>query len=82
MALARLLGFDLCPRLKELKQRDLFMPRGAKVPAEIATVCEANVDTTVIEKPLGQPGAPECFGHERSCQCGGGSGAVWLGRTG
>jgi TnpA family transposase len=28
MALARLLGFDLCPRLKELKQRHLFVPRG------------------------------------------------------
>jgi hypothetical protein len=26
MTLARLLGFDLCPRLKELKQRHLFFP--------------------------------------------------------
>ncbi|WP_371436359.1 Tn3 family transposase [Polaromonas sp.] len=50
MALARLLGFDLCPRLKELKQRHLFVPRGAKVPAEIAAVCEANVDIALIEK--------------------------------
>jgi len=50
MALARLLGFDLCPRLKELKQRHLFVPRGAKVPAEIAAVCEANVDVALIEK--------------------------------
>ncbi len=50
MALARLLGFDLCPRLKELKQRHLFVPRGTKVPAEIAAVCEANVDTALIEK--------------------------------
>ncbi|HRO22665.1 MAG TPA: Tn3 family transposase, partial [Alcaligenes phenolicus] len=52
MALARLLGFDLCPRLKELKQRHLFVPRGAKVPAEIAAVCEANVDVALIEKHL------------------------------
>jgi TnpA family transposase len=29
MALARLLGFDLCPRLKALKDRHLFLPRGA-----------------------------------------------------
>src|SRR3546814_3991221 len=43
MSHARLLGFDLCPRLKELKQRHLFVPRGTKVPAEIAAVCEANV---------------------------------------
>ena len=34
MALARLLGFDLCPRLKELKQRHLFVPRGAKMPGD------------------------------------------------
>ncbi len=50
MALARLLGFDLCPRLKELKQRHLVVPRGTKVPAEITAVCEANVDIALIEK--------------------------------
>jgi TnpA family transposase len=50
MMLARLLGFDLCPRLKELKQRHLFVPRGMAIPAEIAAVCEANVNTELIEK--------------------------------
>jgi TnpA family transposase len=50
MTLARLVGFDLCPRLKELKQRHLFVPRGTKVPVEIAAVCEANVDIALIEK--------------------------------
>lgn len=35
MTLSRLLGFDLCPRLKELKQRHLFLPRGMSVPVEI-----------------------------------------------
>jgi TnpA family transposase len=50
MMLARLLGFDLCPRLKELKQRHLFLPRGMSVPAEIAAVCDANVNTDLIEK--------------------------------
>jgi TnpA family transposase len=50
MALARLLGFDLCPRLKELKQRHLYLPRGMAIPAEIAAVCVANVDTALIEK--------------------------------
>ncbi len=49
MALARLLGFDLCPRLKELKQRHLHMPRGMAIPWEIASVCVANVDTASIE---------------------------------
>jgi TnpA family transposase len=50
MMLARLLGFDLCPRLKELKQRHLFLPRGMAIPAEIAAVCEASVNTDLIEK--------------------------------
>jgi TnpA family transposase len=49
MALARLLGFDLCPRLKELKQRQLYVPRGMAIPAEIAAVCVANIDTALIE---------------------------------
>ena len=49
MALARLLGFDLCPRLKELKQRHLHVPRGMAIPSEIASVCVANVDTALIE---------------------------------
>ena len=49
MALSRLLGFDLCPRLKELKQRHLFVPRGTRIPREIAAVCQASVDTTLIE---------------------------------
>jgi TnpA family transposase len=26
MALSRLMGFDLCPRLRELRQRHLFLP--------------------------------------------------------
>ena len=49
MALARLLGFDLCPRLRELKQRRLFLPRGMPVPEELAAVCEAGIDTALIE---------------------------------
>ncbi len=49
MCLARLLGFDLCPRLRELKQRHLFMPRGMKVPEEISAVCQASIDTALIE---------------------------------
>src|SRR3546814_16779813 len=50
MALARLLGFDLCQRLKELKQRHLYVPRGTIIQPEIAAVCEATVDTALIEK--------------------------------
>jgi len=50
MSHARLLGFDLCPRLKELKQRHLFLPRGMDIPTEIAAVCVANVNIDLIEK--------------------------------
>jgi TnpA family transposase len=49
MALARLLGFDLCPRLKELKQRQLYVPQDMPIPPELASVCVANVDTAPIE---------------------------------
>jgi TnpA family transposase len=49
MALARLLGFDLCPRLKDLRPRQRYVPRGMEVPAEIAAVCVANVDTSLVE---------------------------------
>ena len=38
MSHARLVGFDLCPRLKELKQRHLFLPRGMSIAVEIASV--------------------------------------------
>jgi TnpA family transposase len=44
MALARLLGFDLCPRLKSLNERRLFLPRGFDIPPEIASICQANVN--------------------------------------
>jgi TnpA family transposase len=44
-----LLGFDLCPRLRALAQRRLFLPRGATVPKELVHVCSPQVDTTAIE---------------------------------
>ena len=50
MMLARLVGFDLCPRLRELRQRHLCLPRGMTVPAEIAYVCETTVDIALIER--------------------------------
>jgi len=44
MALAKLLGFDLCPRLKALKDRHLFLPRGTGIPASVQAICSATVD--------------------------------------
>jgi len=44
MALAKLLGFDLCPRLKALKDRHLFLPRGTGIPASVQAICSGTVD--------------------------------------
>jgi TnpA family transposase len=66
MALSRLLGFDLCPRLRELRQRRLLIPRGMKIPQEISAVCEASVDTALIEThwdQLGHRAASSQTGH-------------------
>ena len=38
MALAKLVGFDLCPRLAKLKKRKLYLPRGLDVP-EVLRPC-------------------------------------------
>ena len=32
MALAKIVGFDLCPRLARLKHRKLYLPKGLEVP--------------------------------------------------
>ena len=40
MAISKLLGFDLCPRLRDLAERKLYLPRGFTVPdgLEVVTV--------------------------------------------
>ena len=38
MALAKLIGFDLCPRLAELDERKLFVPPGVKVPESLRDI--------------------------------------------
>ena len=40
MAMAKLLGFDLCPRLADLGERKLFVPRGVEIPEALAPVAE------------------------------------------
>ena len=49
MALAKLLGFELCPRLKALKDRHLFLPRGTAIPESVQEICSASVDLSRIE---------------------------------
>jgi TnpA family transposase len=44
MALSRTAGFDLCPRLKSLNERRLFLPRGSEVPESLKPICSATLD--------------------------------------
>ncbi len=44
MALARGVGLDLCPRLKELSDRHLFLPRGSDIPENLKAICHATLD--------------------------------------
>lgn len=41
MGLAKLLGFDLCPRLAMLKDRKLVVPRGQYVPRSLSHITES-----------------------------------------
>ncbi len=44
LALSRLLGFDLCPRLKALSDRRLFLPRGSEVPESVRVIVLTRTD--------------------------------------
>lgn len=48
MALARLLGFDLCPRLKALSDRHLFLPKGSDVPEAVRSIVRTRIDPAKI----------------------------------
>jgi TnpA family transposase len=34
----------LCPRLKELSDRHLFLPRGSEIPENLKGICHATID--------------------------------------
>jgi TnpA family transposase len=48
MAVAKLLGFDLCPRLKDLAERRLYLPRGVEVPPALEPVANGRVSLTGV----------------------------------
>ncbi len=50
MALSHAPGLDLCPRLKELSDRHLFLPRGSEVPKILEPICDANLDLGQVPK--------------------------------
>ena len=47
---AKLLGFDLCPRLYSLRDRHLHVPRGFDVPAAIADIVQHDVSLEPIRE--------------------------------
>jgi hypothetical protein len=50
MALAKLVGFDLCPRLVRLKDRKLYLPRGLSIPDRLPPIARETVSRRVITK--------------------------------
>ena len=48
MAMAKLLGFDLCPRLRDLAERKLFLPRAMDAPEELDPVLMRDVSLKAI----------------------------------
>lgn len=50
MAVAKLLGFDLCPRLRDLSERKLYLPRKVETPEELERVLKKEVSLTAVTK--------------------------------
>jgi TnpA family transposase len=50
MTVAKLLGFDLCPQLRNLSERKLFLPKGMDVPENLSNIALENVSERAIVK--------------------------------
>lgn len=50
MALAKLLGFDLCPRLRGLTSRKLFVPAGVSIPNRLQPLIAGTIHRRKIEQ--------------------------------
>ena len=48
MAISDGLGFAMCPRLKALSDRHLYLPRGSDVPENLKAICEASLDLSQV----------------------------------
>lgn len=48
MALAKLVGFELCPRLARLKRRKLYLPKGLEVPPILRPIVAETVSRRTI----------------------------------
>lgn len=50
MTISKMHGIDLCPRLKDLSERRLFIPRGMKAPEELESVVVRDISFKSIDK--------------------------------
>ena len=50
MGMAKLLGFDLCVRLRDLKERKLFVPSGVEVPDALASIVCTDISLVSVRK--------------------------------
>jgi len=50
MTVAKLLGFDLCPQLRELAERRLYLPRSIELPENLERIAVTNVSEPAITK--------------------------------
>ncbi len=50
MTVAKLLGFDLCPRLRDLAERRLYLPRAVDLPENLERIAITNVSEPAITK--------------------------------
>lgn len=48
MAQSKILGFDMCPRLKNLRERRLYVPKGVEVPAILEPIVDRDVSLKAI----------------------------------
>lgn len=67
MGLSRLLGFDLRPRLKDPKQRQLHVPRGMPIPDKIASVCIANMGAQAQDRDFSASGGDTRVAERPQC---------------
>jgi len=46
---SKLVGFDLCPRLKNLRERRLYVPREMTVPDELLPIVDRSLSLAMVE---------------------------------
>jgi hypothetical protein len=50
MTMSKLLGFDLCPQMRDLAERRLYLPRSVKLPENLERIALTNVSERAIHK--------------------------------